>query len=93
MHCEFFHIAGGRQLEMNFSQGKKIGVCLTGKKKGIDSYIIIFSVSTLFLSSLLSAAFLLDSPAYSLKVILFSVLLLYVLPTYNRSLLGVFFFR
>lgn len=71
---------------------KKIGECLTGKKRNWQIYNY-FTVSSLFLSSPLSTAFSLDSPTVSPKVILFSTVSSRVQSKLNRHLLGYFFLQ
>lgn len=70
-----------------FTGEKNRWVFNRGKKRNWQIYNY-FSISTLFLSSPLSAAFSLDSPTYPLKVILFSALLSHVQSRLNGNLLG-----
>lgn len=70
---------------MNFSQGKNRWV-FNRKKRNWQTYNY-FSVSILFLSSFLSAAFSLDSPTYSPKVVLFSALSSHAQSRLSRHLL------
>lgn len=73
---------------MKFSQGKKLGDCLTGRKKEIDRHIIILVSPVFFFLSLCQLPFLSihQHTTYPLKIILFSALLSHVQSRLNGNL-------